>query len=102
MATTSDHIAARSDMDLQARFVAKAEQMEIPNAQTWISLNMGSLVAQKVDGELTVTDVYAYANNSLKEYLARIPPRPGENLGAVTDTNLAGAILALRVQQETP
>ena len=32
MATTADHIAANSDPDLLARFIARAEQLRIPNA----------------------------------------------------------------------
>lgn len=100
MATTADHIAARSDADLLARFVAKAEQLGIPNASSWVQTHMGTLVTKTVDGNQTVTDVYAYATNVRKEYVSATPPRPGENLGAVTDSHLATAIQAIQSEED--
>ena len=100
MATTADHIAARGDTDLYQRFVARAEQLGVENASSWVQSHMGQLVGQKVDGTQTVTDVYAYAANVRREYIAATPPRPGENMGAVTDTHLEVAINALLPEPE--
>lgn len=47
MATTAQHIAARNDADLLARFIAAAEQAGIENAQQWAEANRGRLVAQR-------------------------------------------------------
>ncbi len=103
MATTADHIAANSDPDLLARFIARAEQLRIPNAMVWVQSGMGRLITSAVAGDQTVTDVYAYAANVRKEYLANTPPRPGENLGAVTDSHLETAIQALyNAENPTP
>ena len=57
MATTADHMAARGDVDLYNRFIAKAEQMGIPEASNWIQSRMGILVTQPVDGGQTVTEL---------------------------------------------
>lgn len=101
MATTADHISARGDTDLFARFVAKAEQLGLKDASTWVQARMGSLVTEKIDGNQTVTDVYAYAVNVRREYVEATPPLPGANLGAVTDPHLQTAIEAL-LTAETP
>ena len=95
MATTADHMAARGDADLLARFIARAEQLGVENASSWIQAHMGQLIGQKIDGNQTVTDVYAYAANVRREYIAATPQRPGENMGAVTDSHLEVAIQAL-------
>lgn len=101
MATTADHIAARNDPDLLARFVAKAEQLGIRNASQWVQDRMGTLVTQTAEGTQVITDVYAYASNVRKEYLAGTPQRPGENLGAVTDAHLTTAIQTLFASENT-
>ena len=100
MATTTQHINARTDPDLLARFVAAAEQADVPDASAWVQANMGRLVCIVVDGTQTVSDVHAYAAVSRQQYVDATPPRPGENLGAVTDTHLAAAITALRPTPE--
>lgn len=92
MATSTQHIAARNDPDLLARFVAIAEQVGIPNASAWVQSHMGELVSQEVEGTQTVADVYAYADDVRNQYLAATPDRPGINLGAVTDAHLSDAI----------
>ena len=103
MATTADHMAARSDPDLLARFVARAEQLGVEKASDWVQARMGSLVTQAVDGTQKVTDVYAYAANVRRGYIEATPPRPGENLGAVTDSHLETAIQALyNAENPTP
>ena len=95
MATTADHLAARSDPDLLARFVARAEQLGVERASDWVQARMGRLITSAVARDQTVTDVYAYTANVRKEYLANTPERPGANLGAVTDSHLETAIQAL-------
>lgn len=100
MATTADHMAARGDADLLARFIARAEQLGVENASSWVQANMGQLIGQKIDGTQTVTDVYAYAANVRREYIAATPQRPGENMGAVTDSHLETAITALLPEPE--
>ena len=103
MATTADHIAARSDPDLLARFVARAEQLGVERASDWVQARIGRLITSAVAGNQTVTDVYAYAANVRKEYLANTPERPGANLGAVTDSHLETAIQALyNAENPTP
>lgn len=101
MATTSQHINTRNDADLLDRFVAAAEQRGMADASAWVQRNLGQLVAQKVDGAQTVADVYAYADETRKAYVAATPERPGANLGAVTDVHLTTAIEAL-IPVETP
>lgn len=98
MPTTSEHIAARDDLDLQKRLVAAAEQAGVANASSVILSNLGALVSAPitVNGEATsITAVHAYANAVRKEYLAddRALP-PGVNPGAVTDLHLAAAVAA--------
>lgn len=95
MATTADHMAARGDQDLLNRFIARAEQLGVENASSWIQNNMGKLVGEVVEQGQTITDVYAYAANVRAEYVKSTPPRPGENLGAVTDNHLQTAIQSL-------
>ena len=101
MATTADHMAARGDADLLARFIARAEQLGVENVSSWVQAHMGQLIGQKIDGNQTVTDVYAYAANVRREYIAATPQRPGENMGAVTDSHLEVAIQAL-YNEENP
>lgn len=96
MATTSEHIAARGDNDLFARLVAAAEMQDIPNASAWVQQNMGRLISTPVQDGQNITDVYAYAANVRKEYLADDRAMsPGLNPGAVTDAHMATAITAL-------
>ena len=103
MATTADHIAANSDPDLLARFIARAEQLHIPNTPVWVQSRMGQLITESVESGQTVTDVYSYAANVRKAYIDATPPRPGENLGAVTDIHLGTAINALyNAENPTP
>lgn len=96
MASTTQHINARNDPDLLDRFVAAAEQAGLDNASAWIQSNMGRLVTVDVADGQTVADVHAYAAENRDNYIAATPPRPGANLGAVTDTHLGAAIAAIR------
>jgi hypothetical protein len=95
MATTRQHIDARNDTDLQARFIAAAEQAGMPAAEQWVRAHMGALVAAAVDQGQTVADIHAYATTVRDAYLDAAPPPPGANLAAVTDTHLTAAITAL-------
>jgi hypothetical protein len=103
MATTSEHIAARSDTDLFARLVAAAEMQGIPNASAWVQQSMGTLLSTPIEDGKNITDIYAYAYNVRKEYLGddRALP-PGQNLGAVTDAHMATAITSLLTPPEPP
>lgn len=96
MATTTQHINARNDPDLLDRFIAAAEQADVADASRWVQANIGRLVAQDVDGTQVIADVHAYAHDVREAHLAATPPRPGQNLGAVTDTHLVTAINAIR------
>jgi len=89
LASSAQHIKARNDADLTQRLVAIAEQLDIPNANTWVAANVGRLVAADI-GDTTIADVHAYA---VATYVPT--PRPGENPAAVTDTQLEAAIAAL-------
>lgn len=94
MASTTQHINARNDPDLLARFIAAAEQADVADASAWIQANMGRLVCVEVDSGQTVSDVHAYADATRQAYIDATPERPGANLSAVTDANLAAAIAA--------
>jgi hypothetical protein len=86
MANLSQHIEARNDQDLRARFIAAAEQAGISNAAAWVDAQMGKLVSVDL-GETTVADVHAYAVSTYNP-----TPRPGVNPAAVTDVQIAAAI----------
>lgn len=99
MSTTSEHIAARDDLDLQHRLIAAAEQAGLENASSRVAVALGALVSKpiEVNGETTsLTAVHAYAAAVRKEYLAddRSLP-PGLNPGAVTDAHLLAAVQAV-------
>lgn len=93
--TTAQHIAARNDKDLKARLVASAEQAAVPDAELWVTQNIGRLISTKVEGDSTITTVHAYADDVRKQAVAALPPAPGLNPGAVTDTHLAAAVQAV-------
>lgn len=95
MATTNQHISARNDPDLLARFVAAAEMLGVDNASQWVQENMGRLVATEVDAGQSVADVHAYATLVRNTYIAATPERPGLSLSAVTDSHMATAIQAV-------
>lgn len=101
MATTTEFIAATSDGDLLRRAIAAAQIAGVANAQAWVEANFGKIIAQTVspagDPVQTVADVYAYALNVRNQAVAALPVPPGQNLGAVTDANLATAIASAQV-----
>lgn len=91
MATLAEHIAARNDADLLSRFVAAAEVAGIDNPQGWAEAHRGELVAAKVEGDSTVSDVHAYAVATYQP-----TPRPGANPAAVTDQQIKAAVQKVR------
>lgn len=93
--TTAQHIAARNDKDLRERLVAAAEQAHIDSPENFVAMNIGRLISAKVDGDSTITTVHAYADDVRKAAVAALPPAPGLNPGAVTDTHLAAAVQAV-------
>lgn len=99
MPTTAQHMNARSDVDLMARFTAMAEMMELPNPAGWVQVNMPKLITQEVENGQTITDVHAYADETRNNYIAATPPPPGLNPGAVLDSHLRTAIEALQSEQ---
>ena len=102
MASTAEHIAARGDNDLFARLVAAAEMQDIPNASAWVQQNMGRLISTPVQDGQNITDVYSYAANVRKEYLADDRAMsPGLNPGAVTDAHMLTALTHM-ITPETP
>lgn len=108
MASTNQHINARNDPDLLDRFIAAAEQANVPNASAWVQANMGRLVCVVVEvggegegDDKTVSDVHSYADEVRDAYIAATPARPGANLGAVTDAHMVTAITAVQVSEAT-
>lgn len=99
MSSTNEHIAARDDLDLQHRLIAKAEQMGLDNAQYAVAPLLGKLISAPitVNGEEThITKVHAYAALTRTQLLqsdAALPP--GQNPSAVTDAHLEAAIRAV-------
>ena len=96
MATLAEHIAARNDADLLARFVAAAEVAGIDNPQGWAEAHRGELVAARVDNDHTVSDVHAYAVSTYQP-----APRPGANPAAVTDDQIKAAVKAVQEKRAT-
>lgn len=88
MATIAEHIAATRDADLLARFVAAAEIAGIDAPQQWAETHRGELVAAQLDGDTTVSTVYAFAVASYKG-------RPGEDASYVTDAQISAAVAAI-------
>lgn len=86
MATLAEHITARNDADLLARFVAAAEMEGIDNPQGWAEQHRGELVSAKI-GDTTCSDVHAYAVATYQP-----TPRPGANPAAVTDDQIKAAV----------
>lgn len=105
-ATTAQHIAARNDVDLLQRFIAKAEMMGVESPTSFIQNNMAKLISVDIDtsqeGLQTITDVYAYADAIRTEHVAATPPPPGQNPAAVNDPQLEAAILAVQADQSSP
>ncbi|HEU5223426.1 MAG TPA: hypothetical protein VFU07_07070 [Candidatus Lumbricidophila sp.] len=109
MATTAQHIAARADGDLQARFIAAAEQKGVPLAQNWVQAHFGQLISVDVDtvqpGTQNIADVHAYAvahRQELIDALPPLPPPPGVDPAAVTDAQLYAAIDVLLTPDTPP
>ena len=106
MPTTSEHIAARDDVDLQLRLIAAAEQMGIPNAQGAVVSVLGSLISKTVtvNGEETsLAKVHAYASAVRRDLLAsEAAMPPGLNPGAVTDDHLRAALATVLSTPDAP
>lgn len=94
MASIADHIGARNDNDLLARFVAAAEIEGIPNAQQFAERRRGELVSADIGGT-TIADVHAYAVATYEP-----TPRPGANPAAVTDDQIIAAVQALYAEDQ--
>lgn len=97
MATLAEHITARNDADLLARFVAAAEMAGVDNPQGWAEQHRGELVSAKIadDGQ-AVSDVHAYAVATYKP-----TPPPGANPAAVTDQQIMAAVKAVQEKRAT-
>lgn len=95
MATLNEHITARNDADLLARFVAAAEVAGIDNPQGWAEQHRGELVSAKI-GDTTCSDVHAYAVATYQP-----TPRPGANPAAVTDNQIMAAVKAVQEKRAT-
>jgi len=93
--TTAQHIATRNDPDLMDRLVAAAEQAHIPQPASFVQMNIGRLISTPLNGQETITTTYAYASEVRQQAVDALPPLPGVNPGAVTDTQLAQAIQAV-------
>lgn len=93
--TTAQHIATREDDDLRQRLIASAEQARVPNPEQFVSTNIGKIISTPIDGDTTLTTVHAYAAEQYRVAVTALPPKPGVNPAAVTDTQLADAISAV-------
>lgn len=100
MSTTAEHIAARSDSDLIARFVAKAEMLGIPAPATFINENLVTLIRSEAADGKTIVDVHAYAARAREQYITATPPPAGQDPAAVLDAYLEAAIAAASAGQE--
>jgi hypothetical protein len=98
MPSTSDFLAATTDPDLIRRIQAAAQIAGIANADQWAQANLVAVCLHDANGS-TIVDVYAYASDVRRQYVAATPPPPGLNPGAVTDPQLTAAIEALRPVQ---
>lgn len=100
MATTTQHNAARSDPGLLRRFIAKAEQLGVPNAQAFVEQNIGRLISQDIDGNgATPADVHASATVAYDNAVKALPALPGENESAVLDQQIQTAIQKLLAEE---
>lgn len=91
MATYAEHIAARNDAELTARLVAAAERACIDNAEPWVMVNRGRIVATQLPGDTSLADVHAYAVASYQPV-----PLPGADPTKVTDDLIKQAIEAVK------
>ena len=97
MASIADLQAAASDPDLLARFDIAALSQGLPHG--WAATNLARLVSVNItDGgqQTSVSDVHAYASNVYEAAIAALPPKPGANPAAVTDTHIYAAIQAVQ------
>lgn len=84
--TTAHIINAAADPDLRDRLVAAAAKAGIPDGGSLVSRDVMAIMCQPVtEAGDTIASVYAYA-------VAQMPPPPGKNPAAVTDTYLAEAL----------
>lgn len=88
MATSADMIAAQADADLRQRAAAIGAKLGYLPYE--VEARIPQIVATSIpagDTATTIADVYAYA---VATYAPA--PRPGQNLAAVTDSQLEAAI----------
>lgn len=110
MADSAQLIAATGDPDLKSRMTALLASTGASNAAGLIEVHMGALVAVPIDGNQCVADVLAYASTARRDALTAraqaiaaaetanpIPPAPGANLAAVTDTHLVAAMTTVGI-----
>jgi hypothetical protein len=93
--TTAQHIAARDDTELISRLVAAAEQAHIPNPERFVWDNRGIIISTDIGEGSTITTVHAYASTVYEQAVAALPPKPGLNPAAVTDSQLSAALQAV-------
>ena len=84
--TLADVTAAANDPHLRDRLISAAAEAGIDSPDQWVDTRVRLLAAAPVNsaGD-TVASVYAYA-------AGQMPPPPGENPAAVTDTFLRAAL----------
>lgn len=103
MATTAQHIAARGNPELLERLIATAEMNGVPNAAAWVQQYIGTLISTPLttSGTDTIASVLDYAQGQYDSAVAALPPKPGANPSAVTDSYLDVAVKAV-LTPETP
>lgn len=107
MADSSQLIAAAADQHLRSRLTALLASTGDGTAAGLIEVHMGALVAAPVDGGTCIADMLASATVARSAAIVAraaairaaeeanpIPPEPGANLAAVTDTHLVAALTA--------
>ena len=90
MASLSAISVASKDEDLIDRFVSAAAAIGVENPQTWVHVNMRTLVTKPISSGIseTIADVYTYARETR-------PPAPGANPSAVLDDYILYAVAQL-------
>lgn len=98
MASINEIIAAKND-DLLVERLRVAAELEGILTQGAFTDQLTRLLGVPITvsgSETTLADVYAYAANVHSQAVSALPPPPGSNPAAVTDTHIQAALAAIR------
>ena len=113
MATLSEASRTSKDEDLIDRFEAAAAAAGVTNPRVWVSERARQLASAPISdqpGAQTIADVYTFAYNRQKEFLAsntlalwsgEVMIPPGANQGAVIDPYIEHAVSWVRTEAGT-